>query len=373
MRLSRVITAALLTLMALLATAKLSCTVNVGLPQPAGPIAPEAGAGEAPLGLPADWFERSREAYKAFPRPFRAAGAADVDELRRKRVLLWDAVLLAESPRKPKGQHYTSGPQQTDDCVSWATSTAIFFRLASQLQAGESERVEDPFQPFQYGVARVTEGGGQPRCGQGGAYPSYAAAGFCRHGWASYQEAGIAYDRATADRWGCKGPPAGLLAIAKPRAGGSTHPVRTVDECVEAICYRYPVTLGMPWGGRRERPANGFTVTEFNLRASAGHALCIIGYDGQAGDGQFVIQNSHGPTAHAQNAGDPPGSFRVTRRHFEQIVDVSELWAYSDVKGFPAKELDLSGLDDLVLRRAEPPALVKREGTHAVSKRLLAP
>ncbi len=373
MKLGRIITAACLTLVALLATAKLSCTVNIGLPQQTTPPvvqAPAAGAGQAPLGLPADWFEQSREAYKAFPRAFKAAGAADVEQLRRKKFLLADAVLLCESPNKPKGRHYTSGPQQTTDCVAWSMATATYYRLARQVQAGESERVDDPFQAFNYGMARVTQGGGRPRCGSGGAYPSDAAQGFAAYGWASYREAGLPYSGRLADQWGCKGPPSGLLAIAKARAGGSTHPIRTTDETIEAIAYGYPVTLGMPWGGRKERQADGYTVTEFNLRASEGHAICIVGYDGTAGDGQFVIHNSHGPNAHVQNPGDPPGSFRVASRHFDRIVDVSELWAYSDVRGFPAKELDLSGLDDLVLRQ---PAAPQKGTRHASAKLVLAP
>lgn len=381
MRCGRIISAGLLTLVALLATARMSCTFNIGLPPQTPPVVQAPAVGESgkerPLGLPADWFERSREAYKQFPRAFKAAGAAEIEQLRRKKFLLSDAVLLCESANKPKGQHYTSGPQQSTDCVAWSLSTAIYHRLARQVQAGESAAVDDPFPAFNYGMARVTQGGGRPRCGAGGAYPSDAAKGFCTHGWVSYREAGVSYSGRLADQWGCQGPPRALLEIAKTRAGGETHPIRTTDECIEAIAYGFPVTLGMPWGRRRERSANGFTVTEFPTRADEGHALCIVGYDGTAGDGQFVIHNSHGPDAHTPNPGDAPGSFRVTRRMFDDLVEVSELWAYSDVKGFPAKELDLSGLDDLVLFKAAPtgdrPALSQKGVRHAPSKLVLAP
>lgn len=123
MRLGRVISAALLALVALIATARMSCTVNIGLPQqpaPAVPQAPHAKGENAPplLGLPADFKAKADEAYKAFPAPFRIHGAAGDAANRKKQALLFKAELAIEAPGKPKGEFFPCRFQQSSDCVS---------------------------------------------------------------------------------------------------------------------------------------------------------------------------------------------------------------------------------------------------------------
>jgi hypothetical protein len=375
MRIGRIISAALLTLVALLATAKLSCTVNIGLPpQPAPQAAPADDAANAPplLGLPADFKEKAADAYKAFPAPFRIQGEAG--ENRKKQALLFRAELAVETARKPKGQFYPSEMQQTSDCVSWGWARAIFVTSANQVVHGKAAKLIDPFQPFAYGGSRVTIGGGRPRCNQGGAYPDDAAQLFKEYGYVSYAEAGEKYSGQLADQWGCKGPPQALLQTGKARAGGDVYPARTTDEAIDALCNGYALTGGIEWRPGRTKPLDGFTITQFDGRNLGGHQVALIGYDGLAGDGQFVFGNSHGPDAHPQNPGDPPGSFRVTRATLDWMMETGTFWVFSSVPGFPANELDLSGLDDLVMRSADAPAVAQREKHYyGVSKRLLAP
>lgn len=376
MRLGRVISAALLALVALIATARMSCTVNIGLPQTPAPQAPAAGdAVTAPplLGLPDDFQTKAREAYQAFPAPFRIAGAAGDAANRKKQALLFKAELAVATERKPKGEFYPAERQGTSDCVAWGWARAIFVTSANQVVHGKAAKLIDPFPPFAYGGSRVTIGGGRPRCHQGGAYPDDAARLFKQYGYVSYAEAGVPYSGRLADQWGCQGPPRALLEIGKARAGGDVYPARTTDEAIDALCNGYALTGGVEWMPGRTKPVDGYTVTLFDGRRLGGHQVALIGYDGLAGDGQFVFGNSHGPDAHPTNPGDPPGSFRVTRATLDWMMETGTFWVFSSVPGFPANELDLSGLDDLVLRAAEAPAVARKEKSHAVSKRLLAP
>lgn len=312
--------------------------------EPAVPVAPAAPAAAAPpkfpAGLPADFFEQSREAYKAYPQPFRVRG--DRSDLRRKTIYLWQAVLQVATARKPKGQHYTSGPQQTSDCVAWGKAAAIYYTLANALIAGNASGIDDPYQPALYGIARVTEGGGRPGCRSGGAYPSDAANGFINFGWPTYGEAGRDYSGRDADRMGCDGPPAALLAAAGKRAGGDCYPIRDVDELLEALHNGYAGTAGIPWSPGRERSISGRIVTQFNGSNQGGHQIAWVGWDGERQ--QAIFHNSHGPQAHGQNPGDPPGSFRVEAKTLEWMLQNGEFWAYSSVRGFPPQELDFSPL-----------------------------
>lgn len=374
MRPGRIIAAACLTLVALLATAKLSCIVNIGLPQQTPPVvqaqaADTAGGATLHLGLPADFKAKAAEAYKAFPAPFRIQGAAG-DANRKKQALLFKAELAIESPGKPRGQFFPCRFQETGDCVSMGGARAIYTTAAVQVVNGKASAAIPPFEPHLYGMTRVTQGGGRPGCRSAGAYPDDLAAGFRTWGYVSYAEAGVKYSGQLADQWGCKGPPQGLLQIGRARAGGDAYPARTTDEAIDALCNGYALTGGIEWRPGRTRSADGYTLTQFDGRNLGGHQIALVGYDGQAGDGQFVFANSHGPDAHPANPGDPPGSFRVNRATLDWMMETGTFWVFSSVPGFPANELDLSGLNDLVLR--QPAALPKGE-RHAPAKLVLAP
>lgn len=312
--------------------------------QPQEPPRAELPGEQPPVfvsGLPDDWFEVSREVYAEFPEPFQVAEQRE--DLRRKTVYLWDAVLQVESPRKPRGQHYTSGPQLTGSCVAWGGCTAKFYTLANAVVAGNASGVDDPCQPVSYGITRVTQGRGRPRCGQQGAYPIDFARGFQQHGWVTWREANVgAYSRAMEDRLGCTGPTAEQLRLAKARAGGDCHPIRRVDELLEALHNGYAGTAAFTWSPGRTRSVQGRIVTEFDGTSQGGHQVAWVGWDGERQ--QCVFHNSHGPDRHPRNEGDPPGSFRVTLATLEWMLRTGEFWALSSVTGFPPQELDFSPL-----------------------------
>ncbi len=317
-------------------------------PPPAPVVAapPLAAPAEAPppafvSGLPADYKQKAKEAFKAFPQPFRI-GTGARDDLRQKTVYLWEAVLQVQTPRKPKGQHYTAGPQLIGSCVAWGGCTGVFYTLANAVVAGNAGGIDDPCQSIQYGITRVTQGKGRPRCGQDGAYPSDFAQGIRNYGWATWGESGLTYSAALETRLGCSGPTREQLALAKPRAGVDAYPIRTLDELLEALNNGYAGTAGIDWSPGRTRDDRGRVVTDFNGRYLGGHQIAWVGWDGERQ--HLIFHNSHGTNAHPRNDGDPPGSFRVTASTAEAMLQNGEFWAFSSVPGFPPQEIDLTPL-----------------------------
>lgn len=342
---------AVLTLLSGIAAACVCCRHLPQAPQTAAQT-PTAAA-QAPEfipGLPADFKEKAREAFKEYPQPFRVGGSRD--DLRQKSVYLWEAVLRVATPRKPLGQHYTCGPQLTGDCVAWNGCTAIFYTGANAVIAGNASAIDDPCQPISYGITRVTEGGGRPRCGQAGAYPSDFANGFVKRGWVTWSESGLTYSGSLSDQLGCRGPTAEQLRLAATRAGGACYPIRTVDELLEALHNGYAGSAGFDWQPGQTRSDRGRMITLFNGRYRGGHQVAWVGWDAERQ--HCIFHNSHGPDAHPRNDGDPPGSFRVNLSTLEWMLKNGEFWAFSSVPGFPPQELDLSPLRPRKRPAAQP-------------------
>jgi hypothetical protein len=92
--------------------------------------------------------------------------------------------------------------------------------------------------------------------------------------------------------------------------------------------------------------------------------MCITAYDGSLGPGHeyFFVQNSHGPRAQAATEplqGEPPGGFWVPKSQMVEWLRQRncEIWAVSDVNGFPAEDkIDWSIFDQFDL-----PQPVKKE------------
>lgn len=303
---------------------------------------------EARFGLAENYQELSAPIVAA-AKPLLIVGADGQDNA-RKNVRLWEARL------KVSGSHFANTPQQIGDCVSWGAKNAIRYRLAVQTALGRSREGGDPFSPFLYGVARVTYGHGNPPCRSDGAVGAYAAEGFRDYGWITDDESGVAYSGKIARDWGCKGPPRELLAKGAARKGGDIAPAKSVEEMRDALCNGYPVTIASEFGTKTIRPQDGRQVASRNDRWP--HQMCLIGYDGSVGDGReyFYVINSWGANAHPQPLqNEPPGGFWITWKDAEWIARTGDCWAFSDVPGFQAQEIDWSVFDQFVVNRAQAP------------------
>lgn len=340
-------------------TAQWSCTGSID-------VAPAVTPPEARFGLAENYMELAAPVVAA-SRPLMIVGAADQDNA-RKNVRLWDARI------KTAGEHFANVPQQVGDCVSWGAKNAICYRLATQQALGRSSKGGDPYSPYLYGVARVTYGKGNPPCRSDGAVGAYAAEGFQEFGWLTEDEAGIPYSGKVARDWGCQGPPKAMIEKGRKRAGGDVAPVRDGADGRDAICNGYPVTVASSFGTRGTRVRDNRNVAPWDDRWP--HQMCAIGYDGSLGAGReyVYIINSWGAAAHAAPLqGEPPGGFWVTLKDFDRICQTGDCWAWSDVPGFQAEEIDWSVFDQFAERaKAQDERIVHRERGMS-SKTLLAP
>jgi hypothetical protein len=275
----------------------------------------------------------AEKTFEAYPRAFSIAGDEDNSG---KNVRLWLPVKAANG-----GKHLPNVAQQTGDCVSFGLANAIAYRIALH-----DSTIVDPFEPYFYGLARVTIGKNSPPCRSAGAMPSYAIEGFKRHGLLLTSEAGVAYSGRLADQWGCQGPPRDALDKARPRIGGDAYPIRSAAEARDAICNGYPLTVASDFGTRTIRIKDGRQVARWD--DSWPHQMCSIGYDGEPSTDYFYILNSWGANAHpAPQQDEPPGGFWVDFNTFDRICRAGEVWAVNVVNGFEKTDLDWSVWDQL--------------------------
>lgn len=283
-------------------------------------------------GLAEGFKEVAEKTFESYPQAFAIAGDEDNSS---RNVRLWSAVLKVNS-----GKHLPNIPQQTGDCVSFGLANAIAYRLAVQAVEHNLPGTYDPFEPFLYGLARVTIGKNNPSCRSAGAMPSYAIEGFKKHGFVLTSEVGVSYSGRLADQWGCKGPPPEAFEKAKARIGGDAYPIRSAAEARDAICNGYPLTVASDFGTRTIRPRDGKNVARWDDRWP--HQMCGNGYDGTAAAKYFHITNSWGETAHPKPLGDePPGGFWVDWATMDRICRDGEVWAVNVVPGFDKSDTDL--------------------------------
>lgn len=291
-------------------------------------------------GVASSALQSFKEDLAKHPRLFSAAGDDPGRDHASEDVRLYRAALFVETPNKPWGQQFKTDWQETGDCVSQGLKNAIRTRMSIMALKGLRTPIE-PFAPYHFGVARQIAT--QTSCRSSGADPTAAIRGFEQYGTITAQEAGVPYSGALADRWGCQGPPAELLAKGKSRAG-KAHPIRSVEELCEAITNGYPCTW-TTWSkplGYDQRDGRHVV----NRWGSWAHQMCFVGYDGTRGttsDRQyFLVWNSHGAdpaySKHPLPLGDePPGSFWVSWADMDRLIKSGNVvYAVSDVSGFEA-------------------------------------
>lgn len=257
-----------------------------------------------------------------------------------RRAVLWDASL------KVLGQHIPARTQEIGDCVSFGAATACEYLLAVQIAAGSNQEWHPVFQPWIYGGSRVQVGKGRLGCcGRRcwGSVGSWAAAWLLESGGGALPadaEGVPPYSGSLADDWGCHGAPAKFAHLAKPNYLKSAAKVSTWQEVRDALVNGYPVTIasnvgfeGRPYerGGKLFLDPNG----------NWGHQMCVIGYDNSP-EPCFYIMNSWGAARFKTPIdGAPPGGFWVKASAVQRIVSQGDSYAFSDAKGFPAREWDI--------------------------------
>lgn len=146
-------------------------------------------------------------------------------------------------------------------------------------------------------------------------------------------------------RWGRSGVPADVQELCNRNKVGTIALVRSLDDCMDALFNGYGIHSGQnaAWSDRPGRK-------NIHPRVSPGwaHDMCVCGYDDSKEFWPFrvwFIANSWGrwnqpvPDWPASYPEQIPGMIVTDDEGFAVCVESDDMWAYSDVQGFPARKL----------------------------------
>jgi hypothetical protein len=159
------------------------------------------------------------------------------------------------------------------------------------------------------------------------------------------------YDGAIGARWGRGGVPEDVRALCNRNKVGTIALVRTMDDAMDALFNGYGIHSGQmaAWS---DRP----NYKNIHGRVSPGwaHDMATVGYDDTKEFWPFrvwFVANSWGrwnqpvqdwPSSFPEQV---PGMIVTDDAGFSDCVEAEDMWAYSDVQGFPARALpDLGSL-----------------------------
>lgn len=292
-----------------------------------------------PLFLGKGWVDDQREVkfvlqdmeFQTFGQT--PAGRA-VRGLEPKEVFLWKAWERVNGRPLPARNQGGVG-----SCVSFGTASAIEVLLAVQIAGGENQDYHDLAQEVIYGGSRVEIGGG--RISGDGSVGAWAADFVKKYGVLARGKHGkydlTVYNEATCRDFGRRGVPNELEPECRKNPVGDAVLVTTVEEARKALAQGYPIAVCSNQGFTSTRDKDGFATQ----RGTWAHCQAILGY--RSDRRGFWIQNSWGPNwiQGPKGLGEgPDGGYWAEEKVVARMLAQSDSWAFSGVKGFPAKEID---------------------------------
>lgn len=270
---------------------------------------------------------------------FKITGAGATEDHSKDVVKLW------EQCQRVTGGHLRNYPQETGDCVGFGLRRAIETLQCVQIDRGALQKFREVHPSYPYSVARVLIDKGWPGCNEAGADPAAAIAGAKEYGILFADEAGAPkYSGGLSDSWGCRGPPAAMVALASKYKLKTAAQVTTWQEARDSICNGYPCTVAGVFNPSSIKQQYGRWVADWAVfPKGGGHQMCIDGFDGAGPVPLFHMTNSWGDTAHPKPAdGSPPGGFWVTASTVDRLCKNGQVFTVSLFDGFPAQDLDFT-------------------------------
>jgi len=251
-------------------------------------------------------------------------------------VFLWEACKKATGNLLPPRNQNPVG-----SCVAFGTVAAIEHLLCVQIVLGAPEEFKDLSTEVVYGGSRVQVGGGRIR--GDGSVGAWAARWVKDWGVVSrgrYPGYDLSeYSPTLCRQLGNAGCPESLIPLAKEHPVKAIAQVKTAEEARRSLASGYPIAVCSNQGFSSERDAEGFC----RAQGSWAHCMAIVGYQTSGPRKGFFILNSwgtswiKGPTG----KGDPsPAGFWAEESVVARMLAANDSWAFSDVKGFPARRID---------------------------------
>lgn len=227
--------------------------------------------------------------------------------------------------------------QTTGDCVSHSTRNAIDITRAVEIKNGEREG---------FIVRSATEGIYQSRGHRGQGMTCSGAARYVNQKGGillrkDYGEVDLStYDSSLGAK---KQIPNRIYEDeAQKHQVKTISNIRTVEEARDALANGYAMSVCSGYGFSSRRDKNGIA------KRSSGwaHAMAWIACDdtkNRLNETLFLVQNSWGawntgPKVHDQ----PDGSFWIREKDAKGMLSSGSAWVFSDVDGFPAREIKYS-------------------------------
>jgi hypothetical protein len=146
------------------------------------------------------------------------------------------------------------------------------------------------------------------------------------------------YDQARCRAWGRTGVPDDLEPTARNHPVSSITQIKTLDELKKALSQGYGVAVCSDQGFSYQRDARGVA----RAQGSWAHCMCIDGYHtDENGKLFFHIENSWGDKTHTGPTGwgnPSTAGFWADSATVQRMLNAGDTWAFSGVKGFPARE-----------------------------------
>lgn len=312
------------------------------LPDPVFKVAPQANADHVDNGGDYNFgWHKDDDAVKAVAQtlPFQVFAdtpAGQVAAEPPKQFFQWEVYRKAD-PRGPP----TKNQGQVGSCVSFGTNNAILRTMACQIAMNAAnEELKDIAEEVTYGGSRVEIGGGRIR--GDGSVGAWAAQFVQKYGVVSREKHGAydlsAYEQARCRAWGQSGVPDDLEPVARNHPVKEITLVKTLDSLKKAISQGYGVAVCSNQGFSMTRDSRGVA----KAQGSWAHCMCLDGYVTDTdGKEYYHIENSWGPDAHKGPVGwgsPSTAGFWAEASVVQQMLNAGDTWAFSGVKGFPARE-----------------------------------
>jgi len=255
-----------------------------------------------------------------------------------KFAYLWQAekLITGKNPR-------SKNQGKVGSCVSFGTNNAVHRTMAVQIAIFKApEELLDIVEEVTYAGSRVEVGkGGIKGDGSIGAWAAkfvkeWGVVARGKHGSFDVSE----YDPVRCRSWGKSGVPPELAALAKEHPVKEITRVTSWDQAKKALANGYAMAVCSNQGFDSKRDANGVK----KPRGSWPHCMCLDGYH-VAADGEEYghIENSSG----SKDSDGPVGwgapstsGFWVQKTIIERMLRAKDTWAFSAVRGFPARQID---------------------------------
>lgn len=253
-------------------------------------------------------------------------------------IYLWkNYELLFARPPPSKDQN------PIGSCVSFGTNTAIERTMAYEIAVLKKPlKFKFICEEVTYAGSRVEVGGG--RISGDGSVGAWAAKFVKEWGVIAREPTADGkydlskYDPQRCRDWGRRGVPDDLEPLAREHPVQGITQIKDWEEAKLALAQGYGIAICSNQGFSMQRDAKGIC----RASGSWAHCMALDGYHIDGASEYGHIENSWGANAHTGPVGwgsPPPSGFWTDSRTIDRMLKQGDSWAFSTVKGFPARKI----------------------------------